>query len=362
MNFHIPTKVYFEDNVLDKNGHEIVKYGKKALIVTGKKSAEKSGVINDLLPVLEKHTIKYAVYSEIMENPDILIIEKGKEVLLSQNCDFIIAIGGGSPMDAGKAISIMGANNLSLDSLYDPSKHIIAFPIIAIPTTSGTGSEVTQYSVLNNHITNSKAGFGSELMFPKIAFLDAKYTLSLSKTVTRDTAIDALSHLLEGLYSNKYNEYLLPFIYKGIALIYNTLSKSLDDLDDLFYRKSLMLAANYGGIVIAHTSTTLQHSIGYPLTTVYGLSHGLANGVVMKEIMDLYEPHIKDKLHGLFDYLKIDKLDFFSWLDSFEMTFKHKITEEFLQTRIPEVMKSRNMALNPCSISEKEIEDIYRRL
>ena len=382
MYFNIPTKVYFGDSVLKNFQNEIVKQGRNALIVTGKSSAIKSGVMDDLLPILNELEIGYTVFNEIMENPDISIVEKGKNVFLKsygrihavqnyksyghnhapRNYDFIIAIGGGSPLDAAKAISIMAANDLSKEDIYNTALHRKAFPIIAIPTTSGTGSEITPYSVLSNEETKVKAGFGNEFMFPKISFLDPKYTVSMSHTVTRDTAIDALSHLLEGLYSNKYNEFLLPFIYSGIKLIYENLSKCLKEPDNLMYRKNLMLASNYGGIVIAHTSTTLQHSIGYPLTTIFGVSHGLANGIVMKQIMDLYEPHIKDRLDALFCFLGIKKTELFDWLDTLEMKFMGVIDECFLNERIPEVMMSRNMTLIPYQVKEYEIIQIYESL
>ena len=374
MNFNIPTKIYLNEAVLENFGNEIADYGKKALIVTGKNSAIKSGVMDDLLPILDKLNIQYSVFNEIMENPDIQIISKGKDAFLQlmtsyeiagrrrcpdNICDFIIAIGGGSPLDAGKAISIMAANDLATKDIYNTALHKKAFPIIAIPTTSGTGSEVTQYSVLNNNETKTKAGFGNTLMFPKIAFLNPKYTLSLNKTITRDTAIDALSHLLEGLYSNKYNGFLLPIIYQGIKIIFENLPLCLNEPENIVYRQKLMLASNYGGIVIAHTSTTLQHSIGYPLTTIFELSHGLANGVVMKKIMDLYEPHIKNRLNDLFSFLNITKHKFFDWLDALDMRFTGKIDASFLQNRVPEVMASRNMALNPCQVNEDDIIKIY---
>ena len=371
MYFFIPTKIYFGCHVLKEFGKEISKYGNKAFIVTGRQSAVQSGVLDDLLPLLESMQIEYTIFAEITENPDIKSISRGKEAFATQMQgqrqalplhDFIIAIGGGSPLDAGKAISIMAANDLEEKDIYNTALHKKAFPIIAIPTTSGTGSEATQYSVLSNNETKIKAGFGNELMFPKLSFVDPKYTLSLGYHVTRDTAIDALSHLLEGLYSNKYNEFLLPFICTGVKLIFENLHACLADLQNIKYRHNLMLASNYGGIVIAHSSTTLQHSIGYPLTTVYGLSHGLANGVVMKQIMDLYEPHIKKRLDDLFSFVGITKNQFFDWIDTLELQFEGKIDNTFIEKRTPEVMKSRNMTLNPFEVKENDVIKIYREL
>jgi alcohol dehydrogenase len=315
--------------------------------------------MDNLLPILLENNIKYTIFNDIMENPETAVVDKGCKVLIENDCDFVIAIGGGSPLDAAKAISLQSASEITINEIYDTTKHKKAFPIIAIPTTSGTGSEVTPYSVLNDSNTNIKAGFGSELIFPKIAFLDPKYTISLNKTITRDTTIDALSHLLEGIYSNKHNTYLLPIVLHGIRLIYKNLIPCLDNPADIECRKNIMLASNYGGIVIAHSSTTLQHSIGYPLTTEFGVSHGLANGLVMKKIMDLYEPHLHNRLDTLFDFLKISKKQFFCWLDSLEMKFIGKIDEDFISKRVPEVMRSRNMALNPLTVNEKQIIEIY---
>lgn len=362
MLFNLPVKIILGKNVIKENSGEFSGLGSKALLVTGKHSALKSGAQADLLEVLNQNSIDFTIYNEINENPDIESIVKGAKLFNENQCDFIIGIGGGSPLDAAKAISLMAANNLTKDNIYDSNLHKKAFPLIAVPTTSGTGSEATPYSVLTNSETMKKAGFGSPLIFPKIAFADPRYTFSLNETVTRDTAIDALSHLLEGIYSNKNSTILKPFIFEGVKLIIDNLEKCINYPDNYAYRENLMLASVYGGIVIAHTSTTLQHSIGYPLTTVYGLSHGFANGVVMKDIMNLYYEHLNGRLDELFTFLKISKEEFFNWLDKFNLVFNGKISDEFLQTRIPEVMNSRNMALNPLKVNEEQIKNIYLKL
>ncbi len=362
MFFNIPVKVFFGKNVIRDNKEEFNSFGRKVLIVTGKHSALKSGALDDVLSVLNDFNIKHIIFDEVSENPDVSCVEKGAQVLKDANCSFIVAIGGGSPLDAAKAISLMYANNLNKDNIYNVSLHKSALPIIAIPTTSGTGSEVTPYSVLSNNETNIKAGFGSPLIFPKVSFIDPSYTVSVNKTVTKDTAVDALSHLLEGIYSVKHADFLKPFIFEGIRLIYNYLIPCLNQPENYQFRESLSLGSTYGGMVIAHSSTTLQHSIGYPLTTVYGLSHGLANGVVMKNIMNFYEPYLDNRLNELFDYLKLSKKDFFKWIDSLDLKFTHKITDDFLNTRIPEVLNSRNMAITPLKVNEIQLKELYLML
>jgi alcohol dehydrogenase class IV len=136
----------------------------------------------------------------------------------------------------------------------------------------------------------------------------------------------------------------------------------LNDLADIKGRDALMKASVYGGITISHTSTTLQHSIGYPLTSLFNVPHGLANGIVMKQVMELYYPAVEQELTELFTFLGINKPMFFDWLDSFELIFKGKITPEFIEEKIPEVLTSRNMANNPLTISAEDIRSLYQSL
>ncbi len=362
MVFYMPTRLISGKDCLLNSQNEFKTLGKKALIITGKNSALRSGVLLDLHKVLSESGITYVIFDKIMENPTLDIVCEGSQVLLENACDFLIGIGGGSPIDAAKAISIMAANDLKYREIYSPDKFNSAYPLVAIPTTSGTGSEVTQYSVITDVQNNQKAGFGHHLCFPKISFLDPKYTLSMSETVTRDTAIDALSHLLEGLYSNKRNPLIYPIIFAGFKLIYDNLPLCLDSPVNLTYREKLQQASVYGGMVIAQTSTTLQHSIGYPLTTNFHVSHGKANGLVMQQIMELYYPHIKTEIDALFAFAGITKIDFYRWIDNFEMKLDHHISEEFIASKTSEVMQSRNMANNPFEVDAEIVKELFRTL
>lgn len=355
----MPVKTFFGENCLIEQGNEIRKYGKNAFIVTGRSSAKKSGVLEDLLPILEKNEISYTIFDEIMENPLLEVVHAGAKKLRANNCDLIIGIGGGSPIDAAKAISVIAKNNLSGREFYQPKKIVDAYPIIAIPTTSGTGTEVTPFSVITDTELEKKAGFGNPLLFAKLSYLDPKYTLSLPARITRDTAIDALSHLLEGVYSNKRNYLNYPIIKEGIKLILENLKPCLEDLGNLEYRKNLMLASMYGGITIAQTSTTIQHSIGYPLTTKFGISHGLANGIAMKPVMKMFYPYLNKEIDEIFNYAGLTRHDFFEWLNSLEMKQEMDLTDEFIQEKSKEVCRSRNMALNPYDINQADVIKLY---
>lgn len=359
---YLPTRIIFGENAVRKGYVYLNQLGKKALLVTGKNSARQSGALDDVLSVLQGLKIESVLFDEVRENPILETVIDGADLFRHNNCDFLIGIGGGSPIDAAKAIALTAANNLTQDRIYDTSAFKKTWPLAAIPTTSGTGTEATQYSVLTDAAAQKKAGFGHDLAFPALALVDPKYTLSLSEKVTLHTGIDALSHLLEGIYSNKRTPLIYPLIFQGIGLIINNLSAALKHPSDLAARTALSRASLYGGITIAHTSTTLQHSIGYPLTSVYGVPHGLANGIVMQQIMELYYPAVSAELDELFSFLRMSKADFFRWLDSFQMHMETKLTPDFIEAKIPEVLASRNMANNPVTASEDDIRALYESL
>lgn len=359
---YLPTRIIYGDKAVRNGFVYLNTLGKKALLVTGKNSARKCGAFDDVVNVLSGLKIEYVLFDCVCENPNLETVIQGAAIFKQNQCDFVIGIGGGSPIDAAKAIALTAANNLDIDHIYDTASFKKSYPIVAVPTTSGTGTEATQYSVLTDTALNKKAGFGHDLAFPALALVDPAYTLSLHRSVTLNTAIDALSHLLEGLYSNKRMPLLYPIIHRGVALIYQNLSLALDNLSEAKYRDALSQASLYGGITISHTSTTLQHSIGYPLTTAFNVPHGLANGIVMKQMLDLYYPYVKQELDDLFAYLGIDKNSFFAWLDSFEMRFEGALSQEFIDEKIPEVLASRNMANNPFSVSDKDIRSLFSSL
>ena len=362
MNYYLPTKIIYGKNAVEESKNDLVQIGSKALIVTGRNSARLSGALAQITQLLKSINIEYSLYSEIEENPTLLSVQKGVEITRSQDCDFIIGIGGGSPIDAAKAIALLVGSNLAIEDIYNSAKFTKALPIVAVPITSGTGTEATQYSVLTDTINHKKAGFGSPLVFPTLSIMNPEFTISLPKSVTLNTAIDALSHLLEGIYSKNRNELVYPMLFEGVKLIIENLPKTLKSPTDYSSRDALMRASMFGGIVIAHSGTTLQHSIGYPLTTKFNTPHGLANGIVMQDIMELYYPHIKEPLDSLFSYLNMTKDSFYKWLEQFNLTLDNDLNSELIDYMTTKVMATRNMALNPLLVTEDDVKKLYRNL
>jgi len=167
-------------------------------------------------------------------------------------------------------------------------------PLIAIPTTSGTGSEVTRYAVLT--YGERKLAVGSEYIFPDVALVDPETTLSMPKELSRDTGMDALSHALEGLFSLKANPVSDSLAYESIKVIFDFLPRSVFHEGDFEAREMMHYASMVAGMVIAETGTGLVHSMGYPLTMKYGFSHGLANAIIMPYVMKYNIPACYEKM------------------------------------------------------------------
>lgn len=271
--------MYFGKDAVSNNQEVFAAIGKKALIVTGRNSAKKNGAYDDIVKALSVNSIDYILFDEVEENPSLETIEKGSHIGKDKQVDFVIGIGGGSPMDAAKAIAVFIKNpEVNIDNIFS-GRTLESIPVVAVATTSGTGSEVTQYSIVTSNKEKTKKNLGQSI-FPVVAFLDPKYTFDLPYDITVNTSIDAFTHLVEG-YLNVNSSYMSD-IYgeKGFELFRSCFQKLIaKDLDHKF-RSDIMLASALAGIQIAQNGTSLPHGMGYPLTYFKGMPHGLANGVL----------------------------------------------------------------------------------
>jgi alcohol dehydrogenase class IV len=201
--FFIPTKVIAGKGCIREHASLLAALGAKAMVVTGCHSALVNGSQADITAALQEKRIPYFVYNRIASNPSIAAVREAAAVARDEGADFVIGCGGGSPLDAAKAIALLAANDLDDAELFAGIFENPALPMVAVPTTAGTGSEVTQYAILTNDRLQTKTSIASEAIFPRLAFLDATYTLSLPLRVTVNTALDALSHALEGCLAKR---------------------------------------------------------------------------------------------------------------------------------------------------------------
>ncbi len=274
----IPQIISGENCVLN-NTSAFASFGKKCLVVTSKTSAVKSGALGDVTKALTEQGIVYTVFDEIKENPLASSVIKGGEEARRINADFVIGIGGGSPLDAAKAIAICAKNpDYDIEGLYKreiPSK---ALPVILVGTTSGTGSEVTGVSVLTNDNTKQKKSISGKDCYAALAFCDSKYTHSMNYDVTVSTALDAFAHASESFFSKKSTDISEKYAKEAIKLLFSGLKQlnETESLPDKNLREQLFKGSIYAGLALNITGACFPHTVGYILTEEYNIPHGKA--------------------------------------------------------------------------------------
>lgn len=288
-NFYSPINVKSGKDCVKENSPLLKKLGDKCIIVTGSSSAKKCGALDDVTEALEKEGIAFTVYDKITENPRIDHCHEAGCLAREAGADFVIGIGGGSPLDAAKAVAVYAANPaFSAEDIYTPEKREKALPIVAIGTTSGTGSEVGRVSVLTNPATGRKKSIAPDDCHPTLTLADPKYTYSMPYGVTVSTALDALSHVLEGYMSVKCGDMPTLFGEKAIALIWEGLSYLHREkkVPDEQLREKLYYGSLYAGLTLAYCGTAFPHPLGYILTENYGVPHGKACTAFMGAFID----------------------------------------------------------------------------
>ncbi|NLI57232.1 MAG: iron-containing alcohol dehydrogenase [Clostridium sp.] len=353
--YSMPTQIYFGKDVVLKNKEVFSKIGSKALIVTGRRSAKENGSYDDVKKALLETGMEYVLYDEVEENPSLETIEKASNIGKDYNVDFVIGIGGGSPMDAAKAIAVFIKNpKINIDNIFSSGK-LKSIPVVAVPTTSGTGSEVTQYSIVTSHKEKTKKNLGQSI-FPKVAFLDSKYTYNLPYDITVNTAIDAFTHLVEG-YLNTNSTYMSD-IYgeKGFELFGYCFKKLMSKNLHSEFRSKVMMASTLAGIQIAQNGTSLPHGMGYPLTYFKGLPHGLANGVLTIEYLKSFKD--KTKTERMLKFLGLSHIGELETIFKSLINIKIDITKEEIYEYSKGLMFNKNKLKN--HPEEVELEDLVR--
>ncbi|MDD5953308.1 MAG: iron-containing alcohol dehydrogenase family protein [Oscillospiraceae bacterium] len=279
MLFHLPVTVYLEEHCVRCHQAELAALGKKALIVTGRHSAERCGALEDVTYALKSAGIPFVRFSQVEENPSVETICKARDFGRENGVDFVIAIGGGSPLDAAKAIALLLKHpEQGSDFLYVKPASGDALPVVAVPTTCGTGSEVTGYSVLTVHEKRTKMTM-THRVFPTLALIDPIYLKAAPLQLLRNTAMDALGHLLESGLHSAATAFSRIFVQEGLSLWRKNkdvlLGKRTPTTEDFSH---LMLSSTFAGMAISHTGTSLPHGLSYCLTYELGMPHGKAVG------------------------------------------------------------------------------------
>ena len=358
-NFSMPTRIHFGVGCVNEQRGEFSRYGNKALLVTGRHSAKASGAFDDVIAVLREQQMSWEVFDRIEENPTLETVGAGGELARDWKPDVIVAIGGGSPLDAAKAIASLATNELSAKELLSTPLRVKPLPILAIPLTAGTGSEVTQYSVLTDGSQETKRSFADPGIFPRAAFLDPRYGQSQSRDVTVNTVIDALSHSVEGYLSTRctpLSDALALEAIRHFAAAKSALVRGEFTLGD---REQLLYASMLGGMVIAQTGTTAVHAMGYPLTYFHQVPHGRANGLLLGEYLRFNQPAVPERVERVLAAAGEPSVDSFKTLMTRLLADGKTYTRAELKRFAATTVNAKNMLVTPRQPDVEQLEQLF---
>ena len=360
--FNLPVRIVSGTNCIKKNP-ELLSLGNSALIVTGKNGAKKSGALDDVTEILSSRGLQYTGFDSIKENPPLETCFEGGLLAADVGADFIIGIGGGSALDAAKAIAAFAANQqITMDELFSPEKRINpSLPIVAIPTTSGTGSEANSYSVLSLPGGEKKKTFSAPDSWAKIAFLDPRYTFSLSRTQTLNTALDAFAHALESFLSPKSTEISEMLALYAAAHIWDIIKNDPEEYTHSMHER-LLCASCAAGIAISVTGTGFPHPLGYSLTMLDGIAHGAACAVFDGDYIEynMRNPIGKARLEEFAEYINADLDELISRLPKLSGV-SFSFSKQEIERRVSLIIDAKNYVNSPYILSKEEINEIYEK-
>lgn len=282
--FVIPNHTVVGTNVLGEAAPLLKKMGNKAFIVTGRHVAV-SDMMKQLTALLDENGIDCVIFDGITGEPTDTMIEKGVEMLKSSGCDFIIGIGGGSPLDSAKAIAAMAVNEGSVADYNGKEITGEILPLAAIPTTAGTGSEATKFTVITDSEKGIKMLLKGDVLVPKLAIVDSSFTVGAPKSVTSATGLDALTHAVEAYTSRKAFSMTDTLAVSAVKRIMKYLPIAYIEPDNSLAREQMSIAALEAGICINNSSVTIVHGMSRPIGALFHVPHGMSNAMLLKECL-----------------------------------------------------------------------------
>ena len=336
-NWNYPTTMWVGENRINDIAVACKSLGiAKPLLVTDKGLAE-TDIVKNTLSILDKNKLPTKLYSNVVGNPTGTNVTEGVNYFNKNNCDGVIAFGGGSGLDVGKAIAFMSAQNLPLwdfedvgDNWTKANSEKIA-PIIAVPTTAGTGSETGRASVILNEETGVKNIIFHPKFLPSIVILDPILTLGLPAKITAATGMDALAHNLEAYCALGYHPMADGISLEGMRLINEWLLEAVNNGSNIEARQNMLTAASMGSTAFQKGLGAI-HSLSHPVNALNNVHHGLSNAIFMPYVLTFNKDVIEQKIIKICDYLELKDrsfIGFVNWVLDLrkKLEIPHKLSE-----------------------------------
>lgn len=279
--FKIPARVVYGEGALEEAAPVVAGLGTKALVVTDATMVT-LGNLEPVARMLEAAGATHAVFDGVDSEPTDKIVRAGVEVFLREGCDMLVALGGGSPIDTMKAIALAASTGRDIDSFMGEAFEGAVYPLVAIPTTAGTGSEATQFTIITDTERDIKMLLSSPALMPELAVIDPRFTLSAPGSVTKATGIDALCHAVEAYTSRRAQPLSDTFALSAAKRIFRHLRTCYTDPGNVEARTQMSIAATEAGIAFNNASVTIIHGMSRPIGALFHVPHGISNAMLMK--------------------------------------------------------------------------------
>lgn len=373
--YFMPTHMECGQGLARKTGEFLKPYTKDKVLIVTDPGVRKANILEPVEASLKQYSIPYDIFDEVEPNPTSKVVDKATAFLQKSNYDLILAVGGGSSIDTAKAIAVMANNSGSIldyegvNKIPNPS-----LPLVAIPTTAGTGSEATPSTVVTNTQTLFKTAILSPYLYPKLAILDPELTLKLPPSITAATGMDALTHAIESYTSKLASPVSQSFAIHAVKMIGDNLHKAYFVGTDMESRKNMLVASFIAGIAFAHSRLGNVHAISHTFGGVFNIPHGIANATLLPYVLAFNLPACPEKFKDIAAALGEDV----SGLSAMEAGGKAieavvKMNKDFnipnnikdlgvsldyLPQMIKDSMRSGNVLANPRLTSDNDIKQI----
>jgi alcohol dehydrogenase class IV len=359
--FHLPTRILFGRGQVGDIGSQIPPEARRVFVVTDRGVATRTPALDAVRRGLAGRDV--LVFDGVEENPSLATVEAGIKEARDFGAQFVVGLGGGSPMDAAKGVALAAVHDGDIRGLLAGDKPSSpALPVIAIPTTSGTGSEVTPYAVFTDTRAGNKVGYGHPSIFPAVAIVDPELAAGMPETVALNTGLDVLAHAVEAYLSTIASPLSDTLALEAAEAVLAHLSAAIRKVPGSVDRMSY--AAMLAGVAITHGSTILPHIMGYPLTMFHGVPHGRASAVLLAPVLDFIRRagRIPDRIREI-DRLFAQHGGITAFLSGLGVPTKlsdYGLREDQVLAFAHKTIVKGDVRITPAEVTVEDLAEIYR--
>lgn len=373
--FSVPQEILFGQGSLQKLPSVMEKLGSKHTFIISGPHLNKMGVVKRVSDILAQAGVSCDAFTETEGNPSVETVDKATAAFQASGADSLIALGGGSPMDVAKAVGVLAKYGGSITEYEGGGKvpgDII--PLVAVPTTAGTGSEVTAFSVITDHSRNYKLTVFSYKLIPSYAILDPDMITSLPASVAAATGVDAMVHALEAYLSTAASPFSDAMAEKALELIGGNIRAFVANRSNVEAAKAMLAGSLFAGIAFSWARLGDVHAMAHPLGGFFNVPHGVANAILLPVVVDYNALADTGKYEKIYRYIAKDPEEKFTTdmlaAEIRSLTASLGIPKNLTEVgvtgdKIPamaqDAMKSGNIAVNPRSTTQKDIENLYKK-